>query len=233
MKTDSKRARFRADSTPFDDKLKSCLRLNCHGIRSRMPRASASTRKRARKTYRDASSDEDGSEGASDSGVEEITGKENTAKKPLAKKASKGKGKEKAREEGGDGSMEVDHHADSATRAGTPRDKPTDKLQTGSDPAPKRRGRPPKPKAITDTGRAASPTPKRRGRLPKSKAFIEDSDVEAAGGRKASASPVRQSRTRSASRGRPAAKTPKSRKKGEEDVEMHEDKPAKKRKIAA
>lgn len=36
--TDVKRARFRADSTLHDDKLTSCLKLNCHGIRDQLPR---------------------------------------------------------------------------------------------------------------------------------------------------------------------------------------------------
>ncbi|KAG8219059.1 hypothetical protein J3R82DRAFT_4815 [Butyriboletus roseoflavus] len=35
--TDAKRARFRADSTIHDDKLTSCLKLNCHGIRNHLP----------------------------------------------------------------------------------------------------------------------------------------------------------------------------------------------------
>ncbi|KAI6120817.1 hypothetical protein EDD17DRAFT_1761808 [Pisolithus thermaeus] len=36
---DTKRARFRADSTIHDDKLTSCLKLNCRGIRDMLPRA--------------------------------------------------------------------------------------------------------------------------------------------------------------------------------------------------
>ncbi|KAI6101680.1 hypothetical protein EV401DRAFT_2061313 [Pisolithus croceorrhizus] len=36
---DTKRARFRADSTIHDDKLTSCLKLNCRGIRDTLPRA--------------------------------------------------------------------------------------------------------------------------------------------------------------------------------------------------
>lgn len=35
--TDTKRARFRADSTMHDDKLTSCLKVNCHGIRDQLP----------------------------------------------------------------------------------------------------------------------------------------------------------------------------------------------------
>ena len=74
-----KRARFRADSSPQNDKLVSCLRLNCHGIRARMPRG-ASTRKRVRKTYKEASSDGEDTSGASDSGLDEIAGKARDAK---------------------------------------------------------------------------------------------------------------------------------------------------------
>ncbi|KAH7887309.1 hypothetical protein F5I97DRAFT_2072692 [Phlebopus sp. FC_14] len=36
--TDVKRARFRADSTIHNDKLTSCLKLNCHGVRNQLPR---------------------------------------------------------------------------------------------------------------------------------------------------------------------------------------------------
>ncbi|KAI6042737.1 hypothetical protein EDC04DRAFT_3108160 [Pisolithus marmoratus] len=48
--TDIKRARFRADSTIHNDKLTSCLKLNCRGIRDTLPRAAeqhhgSSTRK--------------------------------------------------------------------------------------------------------------------------------------------------------------------------------------------
>lgn len=35
--TDIKRARFRVDSTIHDDKLASCLKLNCHGIHDQLP----------------------------------------------------------------------------------------------------------------------------------------------------------------------------------------------------
>ncbi|KAL4076437.1 hypothetical protein J3A83DRAFT_4227416 [Scleroderma citrinum] len=83
--TDMKRARFRADSTIYNDKLTSCLKLNCHGIRDQLPQPGSgaahqrqshssparksnpsparsraeSTRKRPRKSLKDASSSED------------------------------------------------------------------------------------------------------------------------------------------------------------------------------
>ncbi|KAH0840314.1 hypothetical protein J3R83DRAFT_1326 [Lanmaoa asiatica] len=41
--TDVKRARFRADSTIQDDKLTSCLKLNCHRIRDQLPRRDSHT----------------------------------------------------------------------------------------------------------------------------------------------------------------------------------------------
>ncbi|KAH7909740.1 hypothetical protein BJ138DRAFT_1127452 [Hygrophoropsis aurantiaca] len=41
--TDTRRARFRADSTIHDDKLTSCLRLNCHNIRAQLPSAPPSS----------------------------------------------------------------------------------------------------------------------------------------------------------------------------------------------
>jgi hypothetical protein len=40
--TDTKRARFRADSTPAEDMLDSCIELNYHNARARLPRAGAS-----------------------------------------------------------------------------------------------------------------------------------------------------------------------------------------------
>ena len=80
----------------------------------------------------------------------------------------------------------------------------------------------------------------------KSKALIEDSDAEAAGGQNATSSPTLRPRTRSASRGRPAAgiarteteqtirrtsgRTTKSHKVIDEDVDMEVEKPAKRRK---
>ncbi|KAF8433012.1 hypothetical protein L210DRAFT_3507292 [Boletus edulis BED1] len=91
---DIRRARFRADSTMHDDKLTSCLKLNCHGIRDRLPRrdsitspsrnagassarrsnpspvrsqASRSTRKRPRKSLKGASGSEN--EGDAESSV--------------------------------------------------------------------------------------------------------------------------------------------------------------------
>ncbi|KAF8958481.1 hypothetical protein BDZ97DRAFT_1841631 [Flammula alnicola] len=55
--TDTKRARFRADSTPHDDKLTSCVRLRCHmPPRSSFSRAS---RKRNRRTMEVDGEDED------------------------------------------------------------------------------------------------------------------------------------------------------------------------------
>lgn len=230
-----------------------------------MPRASTATRKRARKTYKEASEEEDGSEGETDSGMEEITGK--VKEKAARRKSivSKGKGKEKAKadeETRGDAGhnedkMDVDQDGEQAGRAGPPREK----VATPVPAPPKRKGRPPKSKPVDSadgsSAIAVTPTPKRRGRPSKSKATVQDdSDAELRRGRKVSLSPVRQpeerARTRSASRGRVASavnrleaeqssrslsvKKPKSRKVAGhdgEDVEMAEDKPAKKRKIAA
>ncbi|KAH9053255.1 hypothetical protein EDB87DRAFT_1569468, partial [Lactarius vividus] len=85
--TDVKRARFRADSTPANDMLDSCFRLNCHNIRARLPGArphpSSSTggvrAKRARPPpgdLADNDDDEDDDGNASryteDSGIAEI-----------------------------------------------------------------------------------------------------------------------------------------------------------------
>ncbi|KAI0796263.1 hypothetical protein BC629DRAFT_1592495 [Irpex lacteus] len=213
--TDVKRARFRADSTPLDDKLTSCLRLNCHGIRDRMPRRGTSTRKRARQTYREASTDEEGSEGESDSGVE-ITGKGKekaqagpARKKKAAPRKSKSKVKADEKEEGEgkeEDKMDVDQElqlqeGDSSTKGSSTAKAPANTVATPPSAPPKRRGRPPKRKVDepTEDGGAESsgtvtPAPKRRGRPPKSKPLIEDSDVETAVSvaRKLSLSPTRR-----------------------------------------
>ncbi|EGN94997.1 hypothetical protein SERLA73DRAFT_162619 [Serpula lacrymans var. lacrymans S7.3] len=80
--TDPKRARFRVDSTIHHDKLVSCLKLNCHGIRSHFPTTKPSTRKRASRKVSNlhechtASEEEEGTEGPENSGVEEIVERE-------------------------------------------------------------------------------------------------------------------------------------------------------------
>ena len=48
MQTDIKRARFRADSTIYDDKLTSCLKLNCRGIRDRLPQPGTGSARQGR-----------------------------------------------------------------------------------------------------------------------------------------------------------------------------------------
>ncbi|KAJ6576505.1 hypothetical protein DFH09DRAFT_1451845 [Mycena vulgaris] len=58
--TDPKRARFRADSTPHDDKLASCARLRCHDP------LGAATRKRTRRARAAAGADSDADSGADD-----------------------------------------------------------------------------------------------------------------------------------------------------------------------
>ncbi|KAI9467384.1 hypothetical protein BJY52DRAFT_1111901 [Lactarius psammicola] len=82
--TDVKRARFRADSTPANDMLDSCFRLNCHNIRARLPGPSSSTGggrvKRARPPpgdLADNDDDDDDDDGnasryTEDSGIAEI-----------------------------------------------------------------------------------------------------------------------------------------------------------------
>lgn len=255
MQVDIKRARFRADSTPQDDKLVSCLRLNCHGIRSRMPRASSS-RKRARQNYREQSEDEDDSEGEADSGIDEIVGKD---EKSAAKPKAKGKGKQKeAAKVKDDDEMDVDEDAEEiASKAGSAAKRNSTPTATA---AKRPRGRPRKSlPADADTATPDAPkAPKRRGRPPKTKATVDDSEAETARGRKsANASPVRSvlerrqtrsiSRTRVESSASPNAfrqtHKPKSRsrtKLGEvlvgeasDSGEADDEQPKKKRKVSA
>ena len=148
-----------------------------------MPRASSS-RKRARQTYKEASSD-DGSEGDPDSGVDEIIGR---TKPKAPRRKSLGKGKEKQKD---DDAMEVDQEADqqqdeNASRAGSGSAR---KSATPAPAPPKRpRGRPRKSLLAegTDESLAAqlsttsvSAPPRRRGRPPKTKPTVDDSEPEA------------------------------------------------------
>ncbi|EED77772.1 predicted protein [Postia placenta Mad-698-R] len=110
--TDIKRARFRADSTPQRDKLTSCLRLNCHGIRDQLPRSSLRKRRRSL-NLKEPETEEDGSEGEEDSGIDEIVGKATSNGK------GKARGKGKTRSE--DSQMDVDREQESASQAGSAR----------------------------------------------------------------------------------------------------------------
>ncbi|KAH9947215.1 hypothetical protein B0H21DRAFT_856268 [Amylocystis lapponica] len=226
--TDIKRARFRADSTPQNDKLTSCLRLNCHGVRDRMPRAS--TRKRARPVnLKEPDTDEDQSEGDADSGMEQIV------------RDAKGKGR--AQDAASDNEkMDVDRtDADSASRAGSARGKAKTATALG---APKRRGRPSKAKPAPrdadgdDADDAASVKsapvgPKRRGRKVKSKAFVDSSDIEVEGGtRTRSQSPKKLDNSAAKARARPR-KGVDAQGKHDSDNDADEDKPKKKRKVVA
>ncbi|KAN0126481.1 hypothetical protein V8E52_000121 [Russula decolorans] len=105
--TDTKRARFRADSTNADDKLDSCLRLNCHNIRARFPNAKesvgagASTSGRAKRarppTDEGDGDDEDGGlEGTEDTDIAEIA-RGVDALSPKTKSKGKAKSKSKVR----------------------------------------------------------------------------------------------------------------------------------------
>ncbi|KAH9927097.1 uncharacterized protein BXZ73DRAFT_49103 [Epithele typhae] len=181
--TDIKRARFRADSTPNDDKLVSCLRLNCHGIRAQLPRGARLMRKRPRSiNMKEATTDEDEglSEGGSDSGMDEITGK-TPAKRPRGRPPKKAKS---AKSDGGE-RMDVDDDGASVA-GGSVRGRgrpPKTKAQPGAASPPsaaKRRVRIEESKMVPgtdgedDDGQSVKSTPagpaKKRGRPPKSKA---------------------------------------------------------------
>ncbi|GJE87413.1 hypothetical protein PsYK624_034960 [Phanerochaete sordida] len=202
--TDVKRARFRADSSPQNDKLVSCLRLNCHGIRARMPRGS-STRKRVRKAYKEASSDGEDSSGASDSGIDEIAGKAREAK---PKTPARPKPKAKSQQQPDD-AMDVDAAPEESVSIAESASKEKD-ADASSAPAKRPRGRPRKSLPAPDAEASPSTSaraPKRRGRAPKTAATVEDSEPETSRGR-GTASPVRRDaerrRTRSLSRTRAA-----------------------------
>ncbi|KAI0737731.1 hypothetical protein C8Q80DRAFT_301484 [Daedaleopsis nitida] len=182
--TDIKRARFRQDSTPQDDKLVSCLRLNCHGIRAQLPRGARSTRKRPRSmNLKEASTDDDDeSEGGTDSGMDEIVGKSAST---AGRSRAKGKGKAKARPDEGD-KMDVD---ETASVAGSVRSRgrpPKSKAQQTPGSTAKRRvrvtevvpGTDGEDEEVTSVRSAPTGQAKRRGRPPKSKPVITDSDRE-------------------------------------------------------
>ncbi|VDB91515.1 unnamed protein product [Peniophora sp. CBMAI 1063] len=187
--TDIKRARFRADSTPTDDKLKSCLRLNCHGVRDALPRRA----KRRREQEPDPAevADDAASSGTEDSGVAEIArGVGALGKKPSTpRKAPKSRGRPK--QEAGENGMDVDDTSSvaasasaSAKKARAPRSRKApgkegtevmdvDASTSGSPKAPasvkRPRGRPRKEstKDGAETGAESDAAPVRRGRKPK------------------------------------------------------------------
>ncbi|KAI0832785.1 hypothetical protein BC628DRAFT_1415032 [Trametes gibbosa] len=262
--TDIKRARFRSDSTPQNDKLVSCLRLNCHGIRSQLPRGARATRKRPRSTnYKEASTDEDGSEGGSDSGMDEIAGKTPASAKK-ARGAAKGKAKATAEEAA---QMEVDDAGETASVAGSasgrPRGRPpkskAQPASAGPSSVAKRRIKKAESSRVVpgtdgedDDARSVKSTPtqppaKRRGRPPKSKAVISDSDreMEVDGVHPQPATPARaKPKTRSLSRTRPGDASdvsvngkPQARAKKLKEANAHdkhaegEEKPKKRRKV--
>ncbi|KAI0313138.1 hypothetical protein OF83DRAFT_1142763 [Amylostereum chailletii] len=114
--TDVKRARFRADATPADDKLQSCLRLNCHNVRATLPRNPRTrtrvVRPRSRSQELAEAEDDAMSSGAEDSGVDEIArGVGDIGKKKRARGTAKGKGKAKAVDAEGEDGMDVDDTA--------------------------------------------------------------------------------------------------------------------------
>ena len=119
--TDARRARFRADATHDDDKLVSCLELNCHNIRARLrkakadakaeaeakakanakAKASASTSGRAKRARSPADegegdNEDGGTEGTEDTGIAEIA-RGVGALDPKSKSKGKGKGKARAK----------------------------------------------------------------------------------------------------------------------------------------
>ncbi|KAF8076847.1 hypothetical protein FPV67DRAFT_1618812 [Lyophyllum atratum] len=67
--TDTKRARFRADSSLQDDKLTSCERLHCH----EPPRPTRQTRKRARAVADDGDEDDEGEQSSTSSSIPSTT----------------------------------------------------------------------------------------------------------------------------------------------------------------
>ena len=190
-----------------------------------MPRGVRSTRKRPRSmNLKEASTDGDESEGASDSGMDEIVGKTASTSGRGRPKGSKNKGKAKATAADAEENDRMDVDVDeSASVAGSVRG----------------RGRPPKSKTLQPNGSAkrrvrvtelkvvpgtdgedddarsvrSAPTasaPKRRGRPPKSKETISDSDREAEMGDLHTSSQLKEKkvsamkpRTRSLSRTRP------------------------------
>ena len=101
QQTDTRRARFRADATRDDDKLESCLWLNCHNIRARLPTKTAGAgantggrAKRARPPPDEAEGDDEdgGTEGTGDTGIAEIArGVDALSPAPKIKGKSKGK----------------------------------------------------------------------------------------------------------------------------------------------
>ena len=149
IQTDIKRARFRADSTIHDDKLTSCLKLHCHGIRDRLPRPSSArksnssparshavqsvprvSRKRSRKSLKDAS--------PSLSAFEDADDHEDTHERPGS--VRKGKSKQVQKDQDMNMSMLIDDPSPSPVKP-SPRTKATSR--------PSSRARPPRSTSTT------------------------------------------------------------------------------------
>jgi hypothetical protein len=137
---DIKRARFRADSTIHDDKLISCLELNCHHTRP-----SRTSRKRSRPSNLHESgtdSDENVSEGERDSGLDEIVLKEEEG--VSVAKTKKKRQDRKRRTKSRDVVVEMDVPLnDSASAPGSPKPKPVSHSKPKSRSKPRSSGEKP------------------------------------------------------------------------------------------
>jgi len=187
--TDTKRARFRADSTINDDKLASCAKLHCHDPPP-SPRT-RKTRKRPRKIVREeeSGSDGDGSEGQADSGMEEMV-KVKKARRSASvsasvrsRKVATSKGKRKARaDEGTDEDVEkiiADGEEPTSISMASIKAKPK------SSAKPKSRAKAPttpkKPTSISAPAKTPAETPRTSSRVRKStftKSGVADSEDE-------------------------------------------------------
>ncbi|CAL1700060.1 unnamed protein product [Somion occarium] len=135
--TDIKRARFRADSTPQNDKLVSCLRLNCHG------KAKA----------KEASEDEDKMD--VDEQNEEKAEEESVGQAESASKSGSVRGRAKSKPSA------------SRPRARPPKSKKDGEEASASASAPpKRKSRPPKSKALVKTDSMPTAAEKRGRKRP-------------------------------------------------------------------
>ncbi|TFK28961.1 hypothetical protein FA15DRAFT_691450 [Coprinopsis marcescibilis] len=151
--TDLKRARFRADSSPHDDKLSSCEKLKCFTARPPVSQASTvsdlATRKRKRKTksidYREVDDDEDLDDG-DDKSVASST--KRRRKDSTAAPKPKGKGRKKAanKEATAEDAMDVDAEA---TQPTVPRSPPASPRR--NPPSKVRVKRSAKPLALAET----------------------------------------------------------------------------------
>jgi len=172
LQTDIRRALYRADSEPElgDDRLVSCLELNCHNIRAQLRSAKTSTSTRGRRAKRappppdsgDVADDNGASAGTEDSGIAETAqGVDTLVEKDKGRAKAKARAKQpKAATATADAPASTSKHARGRVQAPHEREsgdgnssKAVSVTASAPEPAPatRKRGRQPQPRQPLDS----------------------------------------------------------------------------------